>query len=1064
MDDDYEPQEAIITEEWKESIEKWIDAYASEEMTDEDKVKHISKTENDLLLIRVFRYISLNKCKNEANQNNFLTYIFKYIPWNEYKSKVNEIFSNIEEELLKDILDALHPSLHMYFYSCLDKYNAEYVLKRYNNPSLGNLIEWVMNLSILKDIEDKKMLWRFAKDFADNSKHKELIIDGLVHIAEGNIKPDVLDVIVNGVKTESGYLPECVGLITGEFLKSMVEKEDASNKKHEIIGKLVKLLGYSRSDNAVKDVLSAITDMEGLEKALDKIENPVQLARVLNGITDKELLTRKTKELVLLIEKGGNALLADVLNVISNKDIARTLVQECAVHMNDSASLAQTANKVKDKEIVYYMMELINQKGMLMNKKILSCLEYDTASVVIYGVCSASGKPGLLGNKDAAEMLGYFAGYRVAEMLSCASELAAAILECMEKQDKDAIDNMIKDIRLAEELNKIGADDIEELRMAFDSMNRRMTLMLFKHLNDEVMKTIMRVMMNSNEKMSLLIELSDSMAVFTAKPSTEAYLHHEQEKINKDTREIIDKIWRVYGDNSVYDLLLGMSNYERKRVLKQLGHRHEIDALIYVGTEKNYEKYSRMKDDIIRIFSAIENERRNGLLNDLIHENGFNRYRFNTLMIALKGPVECNEIAYMLLGVKDKSRVADMIDQISIWHGNEYLADILLSIDDNRLRSMISGIKDDPVLIVRIFSGANDIDKLNRLFNIIKPSAASEEDMKTVLAEPMINNKIVNELIDKSKYEQNKILRRIDDAQLVGKIKCAIKEAQLSWTIRKEPLRYILDICGYILYNMPKILDSSNREELEKIEANIKELMHMLKMLDYLSRNHNPHDVQTNKLDRVVEKWNFRSIIQAIIRSIPGLKEPMSEMIGTFKIYGQASTKFLYVCLNNINRMNMKDRMIENNIYKYLIKTMLDIFNLIADEIDKIMEMVYNEYINGSGGENKSISDQSKSVDEMLNEMTPVQLRRIVCIVVQNIYKQLFNINYQLSFDEAIEALPYFGGIINNSESNGLNNGAQKKISVMILTLFMLASICKGMINQNMEYNRKLMPAIVEFS
>jgi hypothetical protein len=36
-------------------------------MTDEDKVKYIEKTETNLLM-RVFKYISKNKNKNEANE------------------------------------------------------------------------------------------------------------------------------------------------------------------------------------------------------------------------------------------------------------------------------------------------------------------------------------------------------------------------------------------------------------------------------------------------------------------------------------------------------------------------------------------------------------------------------------------------------------------------------------------------------------------------------------------------------------------------------------------------------------------------------------------------------------------------------------------------------------------------------------------------------------------------------------------------------------------------------------------------------------------------------------
>jgi len=78
MDDDYEPQEAIITEEEKRqkaTIKAWIDIYIYKVMTDEDKVKYISTTEKKPLA-DIFKYISKNK------------------------SKANEIFGKIEEELL----------------------------------------------------------------------------------------------------------------------------------------------------------------------------------------------------------------------------------------------------------------------------------------------------------------------------------------------------------------------------------------------------------------------------------------------------------------------------------------------------------------------------------------------------------------------------------------------------------------------------------------------------------------------------------------------------------------------------------------------------------------------------------------------------------------------------------------------------------------------------------------------------------------------------------------------------------------------------------------------------
>jgi hypothetical protein len=49
------------------TIKAWIDIYIYKVMTDEDKVKYIEKTETNLLM-RVFKYISKNKNKNEANE------------------------------------------------------------------------------------------------------------------------------------------------------------------------------------------------------------------------------------------------------------------------------------------------------------------------------------------------------------------------------------------------------------------------------------------------------------------------------------------------------------------------------------------------------------------------------------------------------------------------------------------------------------------------------------------------------------------------------------------------------------------------------------------------------------------------------------------------------------------------------------------------------------------------------------------------------------------------------------------------------------------------------------
>jgi len=726
-----------------------------------------------------------------------LALVFRYIS----RNKVNEVFGNIDENLLEDILKVLDPSLHTYFYACLDSNGAKYTWKYYEQ-SRYDLIQNVMH-GYETDynrygIENKKMLWRFVKDLADNIKYKERIIDGLMWVINRDKQSDVLGVIVNGVNTESECLPR---LITGEFLKSILEKEEIDNeKKHRIIDKVMKLLRYFKSADAAKDVVSAITNMKGFAEAL-------------------------------LIEKEENMLLVKVLNVISNKDTARTVVQKCAVDIKNSRALAQAANNVKDKEIVYYMMELIKQNGTLMDQEILSLLRHDIVSVVLYGVHDdALGKlkPRLVENHEVAEILGYFTQHGAIDILGYAPEPAAEILKYMRWQDKDAIDNMVKDISLARRLNGIGTDDIGQLKKMFHYSERGMTLMLFKHLNYKALNSIVDVIMNPNENKLFLIELSDSITVPTLK-STEVYLY--------DVQEIIDKLWRVYGVGRMLDLLLDMSDEERKMVLKQLGHGYEICALLYVGTNEKYKDEGGKMNGVRRIFNAIEDERRNELLNDIIYKNGLYLRKFNDLMKVLKdASVGYNKIAYMLLGIKYKSQVSYTIGYISKQHGDEYAADILLSIHNcNHLRSIVSDIKDDPVLIAEILSGADDIGKLSRLLNDVQ-SGIIKEKLQIVLTEFVINDNIVNELTNKPENEQNEILWRINNIQPVvaDKIKCAIKEIQLVQSIRREFVKKIFYKCLSALYNINKNLDSSNYEELEKDKAYIKAVMRMIKTIDKL--------------------------------------------------------------------------------------------------------------------------------------------------------------------------------------------------------------------------------------
>jgi hypothetical protein len=124
-------------------------------MKEEDKVKHVKTTEK-YILIDIFRYISRNK--------------------------VNKIFGNIKEKLFKNVLSVLDPSLYMYLYVCLDKYSVEYVW--HNSLFSCRFFQNVIFTFESDGIEDKKILERFVKDFADNSKSKEQIIELLVMISK----------------------------------------------------------------------------------------------------------------------------------------------------------------------------------------------------------------------------------------------------------------------------------------------------------------------------------------------------------------------------------------------------------------------------------------------------------------------------------------------------------------------------------------------------------------------------------------------------------------------------------------------------------------------------------------------------------------------------------------------------------------------------------------------------------------------------------------------------------------------------------------------------------------
>jgi len=208
--------------------------------------------------------------------------------------------------------------------------------------------------------------------------------------------------------------------------------------------------------------------------------------------------------------------------------------------------------------------------------------------------------------------------------------------------------------------------------------------------------------------------------------------------------------------------------------------KNVIDQLIDIGKRTCVKNRNAL---VKKKFNAIKDERRKGLLNDIIKKKGWKRCGitiFNELIDVLKqASIEPREIAYMLLEVEDKSILILMINQILIQHEDEdYVPSIFLSIDNDRLKSMISDIKDHQASIARILDRVNEVSKLIRLFNIIELSQIVNEKKQIVLDMLVINSKIVNELIDKPEEELNEILTGIKNTKLVNKIECAIKTAQ----------------------------------------------------------------------------------------------------------------------------------------------------------------------------------------------------------------------------------------------------------------------------------------------
>ncbi|KAH9411166.1 hypothetical protein HK407_08g13110 [Ordospora pajunii] len=137
-----------------------------------------------------------------------------------------------------------------------------------------------------------------------------------------------------------------------------------------------------------------------------------------------------------------------------------------------------------------------------------------------------------------------------------------------------------------------------------------------------------------------------------------------------------------------------MASAEQQGPDNVLQDRHDctIDWLIYIGKHLTYLKnWSAL---VRQMFDEIGEEGRIKMLNNLIRANRFEENGLDDLMKVLKeASVEYKKIADMLLGVKDKSLVIRIISMMQMWYKYEYVTNIFLSIDDNRLRSMISDLR-----------------------------------------------------------------------------------------------------------------------------------------------------------------------------------------------------------------------------------------------------------------------------------------------------------------------------------------------------------------------------------
>ncbi|KAH9411167.1 hypothetical protein HK407_08g13120, partial [Ordospora pajunii] len=354
--------------------------------------------------------------------------------------------------------------------------------------------------------------------------------------------------------------------------------------------------------------------------------------------------------------------------------------------------------------------------------------------------------------------------------------------------------------------------------------------------------------------------------------------------------------------------------------------------------------------------------------------------------------------------------------------------------------------------------------------------------METVLVKIVINKNIVNKLIDKSKDEQNKILKVIHNIQLVDKIKCKIKkeeEVGLLLSICRKIHKAVFDRYQNTLDNMPEVLNGSNRAEFESYEAFMEKVKSIrmletfyklfvnkgladsdaLKMFNMIDTN---DDAQQNESCGVVEKReDIVGMTATIKRIISGMEESMKDtntemlvkvlednlwsmdeklrkmvcdmIIDISKMDDYSTTEYLYELLNRMDEI-----FIEAEALKEKYKKVYDQVVSFCNEIEKkiyicLMKRMLDIASSIACEIDKAVLMRySECIKRFEDEkMTPEDLNSILLTVVESICKELVNNDHMLSnqsdkeIEETIKALPYVRVLIRNCESNPLISGAQ---------------------------------------